>query len=168
VFDPRIARVLDCYTGTVFETTLHAAPHVGSICSGGRYDDLAGLFTTARLPGVGGSIGVSRILAALADPAGEARPSRRSLVVITRHEENLAETLAMAADLRLRIDSAVEVYPSPAKHATQMKYADARGARFVLTIDADGSVSVKDMVSGDRHTCAQDAAAIADQLAKLT
>ena len=70
--DPGIARGLDYYTGLVFETTLLSAPEVGSICSGGRYDDLAGLFTRQRLPGVGGSIGLSRLLAAL--EGGDALP----------------------------------------------------------------------------------------------
>jgi histidyl-tRNA synthetase len=162
--DPAIARGLDYYTGMVYETTLLSAPKIGSISSGGRYDDLAGLFTSARLPGVGGSIGVSRILAALDDTdrlAAHGRP--RPLVVLTQGDETERTALVRLAD-RLRHTGRfdVEVYPTPRKHAAQMKYADARGAAYVLTLDGADQVSAKDMRSGDRtsHTLA----AVVEQL----
>ncbi|HYT09975.1 MAG TPA: histidine--tRNA ligase [Mycobacteriales bacterium] len=150
--DPGIARGLDYYTGLVFETTLLAAPEVGSICSGGRYDDLAGLFTRQRLPGVGGSIGLSRLLAAL--EGGQALPEQardRPLAVVTVGREDDLRVLLATAD-RVRSTGVVdaEVYPAPVKHATQMRYADSRGARFVLTLDRDGTVSVKDLRTGER------------------
>src|SRR5829696_5719744 len=97
--DPGIARGLDYYTGLVFETTLLAAPDIGSVCSGGRYDDLAGLFTRQRLPGVGGSIGLSRLLAALEGRLGPAR--ERPLAVVTNgRDDDLSTLLGIAARLR--------------------------------------------------------------------
>jgi histidyl-tRNA synthetase len=151
-FDPSIARGLDYYTGLVFETTLSTAPQIGSICSGGRYDDLAGLFTRTRLPGVGGSIGLSRILAALEGSEVLGRAGRdRDLVLLTRgRDDDLAALLGLAAAVRATGAFDVEVYPVPVKHATQMKYADSRGARWVLTLDDAATVSVKDMAGGGR------------------
>ncbi len=147
--DPGIARGLDYYTGLVFETTLVDVPDIGSVCSGGRYDDLAGLFTRQRLPGVGGSIGLSRLLAALEGRLGPAR--ERPLAVVTNgRDDDLSTLLGIAARLRGTGALDAEVYPTPVKHATQMKYADTRGARFVLTLDRDGSVSVKDLRGGER------------------
>jgi histidyl-tRNA synthetase len=151
-FDPSIARGLDYYTGLVFETTLLAAPEIGSICSGGRYDDLAGLFTRTRLPGVGASIGLTRILAAL-DGTDQLRGTGRDreVVLITQgRDDDPAVLLRLAAAVRGTGCYDVEVYPTAAKHATQMRYADNRHARFVLTLDDPATVSVKDMASGDR------------------
>ena len=162
--DPGIARGLDYYTGLVFETTLLAAPDIGSVCSGGRYDDLAGLFTRQRLPGVGGSIGLSRLLAAL-EATGALGPAReRPLAVVTLgRDDDLRTLLGVAARVRATGALDAEVYPAPVKHATQMKYADSRGARFVLTLDRDGSVSVKDLRTGERWS-----AGVEDLAALLT
>ena len=160
--DPGIARGLDYYTGLVFETTLLSAPDIGSVCSGGRYDDLAGLFTRQRLPGVGGSIGLSRLLAALEGTAGLGPARERPLAVVTNgRDDDLRTLLGIAAGLRATRALDAEVYPTPVKHATQMKYADTRGARFVLTLDRDGSVSVKDLRTGERWSAGgQDVAAL--------
>jgi histidyl-tRNA synthetase len=151
-FDPSIARGLDYYTGLVFETSLSTAPQIGSICSGGRYDDLAGLFTRTRLPGVGGSIGLSRILAALegTEALGSAGRDRELVLVTQGRDDDLPAVLGLAATVRATGGFDVEVYPAPVKHATQMKYADSRGARWVLTLDDAATVSVKDMASGAR------------------
>ncbi|MFL6129347.1 MAG: histidine--tRNA ligase [Mycobacteriales bacterium] len=151
--DPGIARGLDYYTGLVFETTLLSAPEIGSVCSGGRYDDLAGLFTRQRLPGVGASIGLSRLLAAL-EGSGAPGPAReRPLAVVTQGpDDDLRTLLGLAGRLRSTGALDAEVYPTPVKHATQMRYADSRGARFVLTLDRDGSVSVKDLRTGERSS----------------
>jgi len=156
--DPGIARGLDYYTGLVFETTLLSTPDIGSVCSGGRYDDLAGLFTRQRLPGVGGSIGLSRLLAALAAAGRLPRQAReRPLAVVTLGRDDDLRVLLHLAD-RVRSTGLLdaEVYPTPVKHATQMRHADARGARFVLTLDRDGSVSVKDLVTGERTSTSRD------------
>jgi histidyl-tRNA synthetase len=156
--DPGIARGLDYYTGLVFETTLLSTPDIGSVCSGGRYDDLAGLFTRHRLPGVGGSIGLSRLLAALQAAGRLPRQAReRPLAVVTLGRDDDLRVLLHLAD-RVRSTGLLdaEVYPTPVKHATQMRHADARGARFVLTLDRDGSVSVKDLVTGERTSASRD------------
>jgi histidyl-tRNA synthetase len=156
--DPGIARGLDYYTGLVFETTLLAAPEIGSVCSGGRYDDLAGLFTRQRLPGVGGSIGLTRLLAALEGSGRLPEQAReRPLAVVTLGgEDDLRVLLGIAARLRATGALDAEVYPTPVKHATQMKHADGRGARFVLTLDRDGRVSVKDLRTGERSSAGVD------------
>jgi histidyl-tRNA synthetase len=160
--DPGIARGLDYYTGLVFETTLLAAPDIGSVCSGGRYDDLAGLFTRQRLPGVGGSIGLSRLLAALESTGGLGPARERPLAVVTLgREDDPRVLLGLAHRVRATGGLDAEVYPTPVKHATQMKYADSRGARFVLTLDRDGSVSVKDLRTGERFSAGvEDVAAL--------
>ena len=155
-FDPSIVRGLDYYTGMVFETVHDEAPAAGSITGGGRYDDLASVYTTSRLPGVGVSIGVSRILSVL-DGLGRLgdMPRDRTLVVLTQDPgSDRAELMRLAAALRGAGRFDVELYPAAVKHASQMKYGDARGARFLLTMDGDGTMSVKDMVSGDRLSAA--------------
>ena len=168
--DPSIARGLDYYTGIVYETTLADAPEVGSISSGGRYDDLAGLYTSSRLPGTGGSIGLSRILAAIeAGSELRARHRPRPLVVIAHPDRgDLAPLIALAA--RLRDGGAdVEQYPAPRKHQKQMRFADARGARLVLTLDG-GRVVIKDLESGATTTATLDTAvgAVAEVLSAGT
>lgn len=165
-FDPSIARGLDYYTGLVLETSLLTAPEVGSICSGGRYDDLAGLFTRTRLPGVGASIGLSRILAAL-DGTDVLRGTGRDreVVLVTRgRDDDPTVLLRLAAAVRSTGCYDVEVYPVPTKHANQMKYADSRRARFVLTLDDPATVSVKDMATGARAPAPLDE--VAERLAK--
>ena len=155
-FDPSIVRGLDYYTGMVFEAVHDEAPGAGSISGGGRYDDLASVYTTSRLPGVGVSIGVSRILSVL-DGLGRLSdlPRDRTLVVLTQDlGSDRPELMRLAAAIRGAGPFDVELYPAAVKHATQMKYGDARGARFLLTLDADGTMSVKDMESGERASAA--------------
>jgi histidyl-tRNA synthetase len=155
-FDPSIVRGLDYYTGIVFEALHDEAPEVGSISGGGRYDDLASVYTTSRLPGVGATIGVSRILSIL-EGLGRLgdRPRGRALVVLTQDAEaDRSELMRLAASIRGAGAFDVELYPAAVRHATQMKYGDARGARFLLTLDADGTMSVKDMESGERASAA--------------
>ena len=155
-FDPSIVRGLDYYTGMVFETVHDEAPESGSISGGGRYDDLASVYTTSRLPGSGVSIGVSRILSVL-ESLGRLgdMPRDRALVVLTQDPgADRAELMRLAAAGRGTGRFDVELYPAAVKHASQMKYGDARGARFLLTLDGDGTMSVKDMVSGDRSSVA--------------
>ena len=154
-FDPSIVRGLDYYTGIVFEVTHDIVREVGAISGGGRYDDLASLYTTARLPGVGGTIGVSRILSLL-DILGRAQDSERArpLVLFTQApDDDLRAIVGAAGELRAAGTFDVEVYPGPGKHAVQMKYADARSARFTLTLDDATTVSVKDMKSSTRTSC---------------
>jgi histidyl-tRNA synthetase len=153
-YDPSIVRGLDYYTGMVYEVMHLDAPDVGSIGGGGRYDNLAGLYTTSQLPGVGGTIGVTRILAALENLDRLSTTARqRPLVVITQDPTSDRRGLVgLAAAVRATGLFDVDLYPGDAKHSAQMKYGDGRGARFVLTLDSDGSVSIKDMVSGARSS----------------
>lgn len=146
--DPRIARGLDYYTGIVFEARFREVPGFGSVGGGGRYDDLAGLYTKTRLPGVGGSIGLDRLLAALEEREGEARvhPPSEALV-IHPGSDRLDAAFTFAAGLRARGLSA-EVFPEPKKHGAQMRYADRQGIRFVFTPDTDGSYHAKDLTTG--------------------
>jgi len=170
VFDPSIARGLDYYTGVVFETTLAQAPDIGSVSSGGRYDDLAGLFTRTRLPGVGGTIGISRILGGLekGEIVGEL-DEIRPLVVVTVPEDRALRPNAVALAAALRrgpLDAQIELYPGEQPHRAQMKYGGARGARVVLTLGPADHVLVKDMVSGatEHSSPEQTAAAVAEVL----
>jgi len=157
--DPRIARGLDYYTGIVYEARFADAPGFGSVGAGGRYDDLAGLYTKARLPGVGGSIGLDRLLAALEerDAVGSGDETADAMVVHPG-ESRLDGAFAFAAGLRAR-GLAAHVYPEGKKHGAQMRYADRVGIRFVFTPDADGTFHAKDLVAGDAFEAADAEAA---------
>lgn len=161
--DPTIARGLDYYTGIVFEASLPEGSGFGSVGSGGRYDDLAALYTNTRLPGVGCSIGVSRLLEALEEKGGVLSGGARKSVLVTHPEEgDPARSFVLAADVR-REGFAVEVFPEPKKHSAQMKFADRKGVRFVLTVDAAGAVHGKDLQTGEAFD-ASDAHAACDEL----
>ena len=163
--DPSIARGLDYYTGIVYETRLETAPEIGSIASGGRYDDLASLFTQERLPGVGASIGIGRILGVLAEQ--EMALPQRPLVVITNHGgELLPMAMRIAAELRALSAIRVDVLTEDAKHSSQMKAADRVGAALVITAREGGTVGVKDMRTGAWSDSAPDQVrtAVADAL----
>ncbi len=154
--DLTIARGLDYYTGTVYETQLADLPEIGSVCSGGRYDDLASNYTRQTLPGVGISIGLTRMLARLFD-AGVLKPGASTpaaVLVTVMDRDALAHALAMAADLRAAgIDT--ELYTEPRKLAAQLKYADAKGFRLAVIAGeaerADDAVLVKDLATGEQH-----------------
>ncbi len=151
VADLRIARGLDYYTGSVYETTLVGHEGLGSICSGGRYDSLAsdGVHT---YPGVGLSIGVSRLVARLLG-AGLVEASRgvpSAVVVAVVDEATRGESARVAAALRAR-DIPAEVSPTAARFGKQIRYADRRGVPFVWFPGADGGPGeVKDIRSGDQ------------------
>jgi histidyl-tRNA synthetase len=153
--DLSIARGLGYYTGTVYETVLLDAPEFGSVCSGGRYDDLASYYTKNRLPGVGASVGLSRLLAAQQKLSPEATGSSAScpVLVITAPEVDAFEGTRVATLLR---DAGVgaEVYPQgtkddQAKMAKQFKYGDAKGFRLAVIVAPDelsrNAVKLKDM-----------------------
>ena len=162
VADLKIARGLDYYTGSVYETVLVGHEQLGSICSGGRYDTLASDGATTY-PGVGLSIGVSRLLSRLLG-AGLVESSRSvptAVVVAVNHEEERAASDAIASALRSR-GIPCEVAPTAAKYGKQIKYADRRGVPFVWFpatpehTRADGTVvpaqgdQVKDIRSGEQ------------------
>jgi histidyl-tRNA synthetase len=157
--DPTIARGLDYYTGIVFEAILSDAPGFGSVGSGGRYDDLAALYTNTRLPGVGCSVGISRLLEALSEKGALGNGGAQKSVLVTHPEEgDPAPSFSLAAALRGE-GLAVETFPEPKKHGAQMKYADKKGVRFVLTVDDSGAVHGKDLRSGETFDAATTAGA---------
>ncbi|HET7669570.1 MAG TPA: histidine--tRNA ligase [Burkholderiales bacterium] len=150
--DLGVVRGLDYYTGTIYETTLTDHPDIGSICSGGRYDDLASYFTNTRLPGVGISIGLSRLFARLKDasllPALERSPAEA--LVTTLDPQYLPRYLALAAGLRA-VDVNTEVYLERAKIGKQFEYANKKGFRVALTAGPEefgrGTVKVKNLAT---------------------
>jgi histidyl-tRNA synthetase len=130
--DVAIARGLDYYTGVVFETFLDEMPKIGSVCSGGRYDNLAGLFTKQELPGVGASLGLDRLLTAMDELKMIAKVRTLAPIFIPYFDPNrLADYLRIAAALRQE-GIGVEVFPEPKKLGQQLKYADSRGHSIAL------------------------------------
>jgi len=152
--DPAIARGLDYYTGTIYETFLDQLPEIGSVCSGGRYDDLAGLFTSQPLPGVGASLGLDRLLAAMQE-LGLIQHSTSAAEVLLAHfdADHCAQYLATARRVRAAGISC-EVYTDPRPLGKQLKYADRKGFRLVLIAGADefanGTWQIKDLASGEQ------------------
>ncbi|WP_427892467.1 histidine--tRNA ligase [Kribbella sp. GL6] len=149
VADLKIARGLDYYTGTVYETQLIGDEGYGSICSGGRYDSLASDGKTTY-PGVGISIGVSRLVHRLISK-GLLSANRRTptaVLIALNSEEDRAEAMRTAIALRAR-GIAVEVAPAAAKFGKQIKFADRRGIPFVWFSTENGP-EVKDIRSGEQ------------------
>ena len=155
-----IARGLDYYTGTVYETTLNDHPQIGSICSGGRYDNLAANYTKSHLPGVGISIGATRLFWQLRE-AGLLGPAQSTVkVLVTQMDEaQLPAYLELARGLR-DAGIATEVVMDGGKLAKQFKHADRAGIRFVLVLGSDeiakGTVTVKDMRKQDQFEVKRD------------
>ena len=154
-----IARGLDYYTGTVYETTLDDYPQIGSICSGGRYEDLASHYTKSKLPGVGISIGLTRLFwqlreAGLVDTAA----STVQVLVTQMDAASLPHCLAIASELR-HGGLNTEVVMESSKLGKQFKYADRAGIRFVVVLGEDeiakGTVTVKDLRRADQFEVAR-------------
>jgi histidyl-tRNA synthetase len=130
--DVAIARGLDYYTGPIFETFLDDLPTIGSICSGGRYDNLAGLFTKQELPGIGASLGLDRLLAAMEELGMIGKVRTPAAVFIPYFDKTrLHDYLQLAALLR-RQGIGCEVFPEPKKLGAQLQYADRRGFQIAL------------------------------------
>ena len=148
VADLGIVRGLDYYTGTVYETVFEDDPHYGSICSGGRYDDLAGNYINKSLPGVGISIGFSRLFdrIRLQGKLPADRISPADVMVVLPSEEKRADANATAQALRGR-GIKVEIFHSPSKIKRQMAYAEKKGIPYVWFPDYG---EVKDMNTGEQ------------------
>jgi len=130
--DVSIARGLDYYTGTVYETTLDSHPELGSICSGGRYDDLASLYTSSKLPGVGISIGLTRLFWQLREVGLVGQGSTTVRVLLTLLDDpGLTVTLGIARDLRAAGIN-TEVTLEAGKLSRQLRYADRAGIPIVV------------------------------------
>jgi histidyl-tRNA synthetase len=151
VADLRIARGLDYYTGAVYETTLAGHEDLGSICSGGRYDDLA-RGADEVYPGVGISLGVTRLLGRLLGRGvlTASRPTPTCVLVALPTEADRGSSADTARTLRGR-GIAAEVAPEPVKFGRQIRYAERRGIPFVWFPGRDGGPDeVKDIRSGDQ------------------
>ncbi|MBL9086562.1 MAG: histidine--tRNA ligase [Planctomycetia bacterium] len=161
--DPTIARGLDYYTGVVFEAALPSATGFGSMGGGGRYDDLASLYTNTKLPGVGCSVGLTRLLVALEEQGKLASAAAARSVLVTHPESgDPTASIALAAAVR-REGFLVETFPEPKKHGAQMKFADKKGLRFALTVEPAGGVHGKDLRTGEAFDV-RDAAGAADEM----
>ena len=152
--DLRIARGLDYYTGVVYETTLDDYPEVGSVCSGGRYDNLAENYTRTRLPGVGVSIGLSRLFYKLRE-AGVVSSHRQTLarcMVASFDDAQFGEALQIAAELR-RAGVATILNTESVPLKKKLRYADRLGIQLVVLIGEEEMrgrfATVKDMATGE-------------------
>ncbi len=162
--DLTIARGLDYYTGTVYETTLLDHPEIGSVCSGGRYDDLAGYYTDKALPGVGISIGLTRLFYVL-DEQGLLNPELPSApadALVLPMTESPAAAISLAETLRSQ-GIRVQLYGEQKKFKQKMSYADRLGVPYAVLLGedeiAEGVCSVKDMRSGEQVKLTPEAAA---------
>jgi histidyl-tRNA synthetase len=135
--DLGLARGLDYYTGIVFETTVKGWEKFGSVASGGRYDNLASLFTPRRLPGVGASIGLDRLLALL-DEAGWLKSAATTVPVLVANFPGTDPVVAFTMAARLRaVGIGAEVYPDPIPIGKQMGYGSTRGHRLAVIVGPD-------------------------------
>ncbi len=178
--DVSIARGLDYYTATVYETFLDRLPGIGSVCSGGRYDNLAELYTKQQLPGVGASLGMDRLLAAMEELEMLPRTTTPAQVFIPFFDKGrLADYLWLAAQLRgeMFCDAGsqtpeevaagiattpinVEVYPEPKRLGQQLKYADRKGFRVALIAGSqeldNRECQIKDLAGGGKTVVSLD------------
>ncbi len=154
--DFTIARGLDYYTGTVYETFLNEYREIGSVCSGGRYDNLAEYYTDRKLPGVGVSIGLSRLFYKLNELQAlqEEQKSIAKVLVISMVEEP-AKAIEVANELR-KNGIATEVYLEEKKIKAKFKYADRLAIPYVIVMGEDeianNTVSLKEMQTGKQET----------------
>ena len=153
--DLTIARGLDYYTGTVYETTLLDHPEIGSVCSGGRYDNLAGYYIEKQLPGVGISIGLTRLFYVLDEQGllNPAIPSAPADALVLPMTADPGPAIALAETLR-GFGLKVQLYGEQKKFKQKMAYADKLGVPFAVLLGedeiAEGVCSVKDMRTGEQ------------------
>ena len=156
----KIARGLDYYTGTVYETFLNAHPELGSICSGGRYDELASNYTKQSLPGVGISIGFSRLFYQLRESGLLGEPgakvaSSTSKVLVVPMDDTVEYALKVAALVR-EMGIPAETYLNGGKMGKKLGYADKLGIRYVMVCGGterdENTVTLKDMTTGLQET----------------
>lgn len=163
--DLTIARGLDYYTGTVYETTLTEHPEIGSVCSGGRYDNLAEYYTDKKLPGVGISIGLTRLFFVLEEQGMLSdevitAPADALIISMTEDISKAVETATLLRENGIR----TMLYSEDKKFKAKMSYADKIGVPFVVFIGDDeinqGVIKVKDMKTGEQVSEKPEAAAI--------
>lgn len=151
--DLTIARGLDYYTGTVYETFLNNYRELGSVCSGGRYENLAENYTDKKLPGVGVSIGLTRLFYKLNElNIIKAENKSISKVLIVPMTENMQVPMKLASDLR-NLNVNTEIYLNDKKMKAKIKYADKLNIPYIIVVGddeiANNSVKVKDMSTGE-------------------
>ena len=162
--DLTIARGLDYYTGTVYETVMLDHPEIGSICSGGRYDDLAGHYTDKKLPGVGISIGLTRLFYVLGEQGylNDDLITAPADALVLPMTEDLAPAIAFATLLRAH-GVRTQVYAEQKKFKAKLSYADKLRIPYAVFLGEDelaqGVVKVKDLTSGEQLALAPEAAA---------
>ena len=155
--DLTIARGLDYYTGTVYETVMLDHPEIGSICSGGRYDNLAEYYTDKKLPGVGISIGLTRLFYVLGEQGylNDGLVTSPADVLVLPMTEDLTAAISFATQLR-QGGVRAQVYGEQKKFKGKMSYADKLGIPYVAFLGEDeiaqGVVKIKDMATGEQHT----------------
>ncbi|MDR2069586.1 MAG: histidine--tRNA ligase [Spirochaetaceae bacterium] len=137
ILDPSITRGLDYYTGVVYETFLNGLPEIGSVCSGGRYDNLVGLYSREKISGVGSSIGLDRLIAALETMEKNAGKSTYApLVIACIREEDAGVYQSLAGRFR-EAGIACEAFFEPIKLTQQFILAEKKGARWVIIPDKE-------------------------------
>jgi len=155
ILDPSITRGLDYYTGIVFESFLGELPDIGSVCSGGRYNDLASLYTKQRLPGVGASIGLDRLMAAMEELGLAGGSSARASVLVLFLDDSLIGAYHEIAQGLRASGVAAEVYPEKKKLAQQFAYAEKKGIPLAVVCgeqeSASGTVTLKDLRSRESY-----------------
>ncbi len=162
--DLTIARGLDYYTGTVYETTLLDHPEIGSVCSGGRYDNLAGYYIDKALPGVGISIGLTRLFYVLDEQGllNDALPSAPADALVLPMTADPGAAIALAESLR-NAGLRVQLYGEQKKFKQKMSYCDRLGVPFAVLLGEDeiaqGKCSVKNMQTGQQVTVSPEEAA---------
>ena len=155
--DLTIARGLDYYTGTVYETTMLDYPEIGSICSGGRYDNLAEYYTDKKLPGVGISIGATRLFYVLEEQGllNPSQPTAPADVLVIPMSDDFVKAVEVATALR---DAGIrtQLYTEKKKFKAKIGYADKLGIPYVVFLGEDeianGVITLKDMSSGEQKT----------------
>ena len=158
--DLSIARGLDYYTGTVYETYLTDHPEVGAICSGGRYDNLAEYYTDRKMPGVGISIGLSRLFYILQEQGllNDAYLAAPADVLIIPMTDDLSHAVKLATSMR-ETGLRVQIYSENKKFKIKVSYADKLGIPYVIFLGEDeikkGLITVKDMTSGEQTTASE-------------
>ena len=171
--DVSIARGLDYYTGAIYETFLDDLPDIGSICSGGRYDNLAELYTKQHLPGIGASLGLDRLLAAMQELGMIEKVRTPADVLITCFDSDQLERYLQIASLLRSAGIAVELYPDSKKLGQQLKYADQRGYQLAVIAGPDelsqDACQVKDLRSGEssQKSLDQDGRELVDHIRTL-
>ena len=162
--DLTIARGLDYYTGTVYETTLTDHPEIGSVCSGGRYDNLAEYYTDRQLPGVGISIGLTRLFYVLSEQGllNEALPTAPADCLLLPMTEDLSAAVRLATALR-EAGLRTQIYSEQKKFKAKLTYADRLGIPYVVFLGEDeiagGVCSVKNLRTGEQVSLTPEEAA---------